>query len=39
VRFEDGHRRPDIRERNNQSQHRADRTAGSSEARDAKEKR
>ena len=39
VRFEDGHRRPDSRERNHQSQHRADRNAGSSEARDAKEKK
>ena len=39
VRFEDTHRRPDSRERNNQSQHRADRNSGSSEARDAKEKR
>ena len=36
VRLEDGHRRPDSRERNNQIEHRADRISGSFEA---KEKR
>jgi hypothetical protein len=32
-------RQPDHRERHDKTEHRADRTAGSSEARDAKEKR
>jgi hypothetical protein len=39
LRLGDGHRRPDNRERNNQSGPRADRISGSFEAREAKEKR
>ena len=39
LRLEDAHRRPDNRERNHQSDPRADRISGSFEAREAKEKR